>query len=175
LIRILKHERGKWMSIFILFLFLVCLAVPAASAAGTADTQITLPKPAAKDKCPVCGMFVSKYPDWVMTVQFRDGSHVFFDGAKDMFKYLFDLKRYAPSRKNADIKAILVKDYYHLSPIDARKAWYIMGSDIYGPMGRELIPLAHEDDAREFMNDHQGKKMLRYSEITKEIVRALDE
>jgi len=143
--------------------------------AGIKDSPLTVPKPAAKDKCPVCGMFVAKYPDWTMVVVFRDGSHAFFDGAKDMFKYLFDLKRYAPSRKTADIQAIWVKDYYRLSPIDARKALYIIGSDIYGPMGRELIPLEQETDAREFLNDHQGKKILKYSEITKEVIKSLDE
>jgi nitrous oxide reductase accessory protein NosL len=142
--------------------------------AGTQDLQQTIPKPAARDKCPVCGMFVAKYPDWVMVIQFRDGSPAFFDGTKDMFKYLFDLKRYAPSKKTGDIRDIWVKDYYQLSFIDARKAWYIIGSDIYGPMGKELIPLEHEADARAFQNDHQGKKILKFSEITREVIKTLE-
>ena len=132
------------------------------------------PKPAARDKCPVCGMFVAKYPDWTMLVRFKDGSHVFFEGTKDMFKYLFDMKRYDPSRKVEDVQAVLVKDYYRLSFMDARKAWYIIGSDVYGPMGRELIPLEKESDAKEFMNDHKGKKILKYADITREVIKTLD-
>ena len=62
--------------------------------------EIAVPKPSAKDKCPVCGMFVAKYPDWLAAVRFRDGSHVFFDGAKDMFKYLHDPEEIR-SRKEA--------------------------------------------------------------------------
>ena len=27
-----------------------------------------LPKPGTKDLCPVCGMLVSKYPNWVATI-----------------------------------------------------------------------------------------------------------
>jgi copper chaperone NosL len=44
-----------------------------------------MPKPTAKDKCPVCGMFIFKYPDWTSAVIFKDGSRAFFDGPKDMF------------------------------------------------------------------------------------------
>ena len=142
------------------------------SFAGAAEKGI--PKPAAKDKCPVCGMFVAKYPDWTMVVRFKDGSHVFFDGTKDMFKYLFDMKKYNPLKKAEDVRDVFVKDYYTLSFIDARAAWYVLGSDVYGPMGRELIPLEKEADAREFLNDHKGKKILRYADITREVIKTLD-
>jgi copper chaperone NosL len=142
------------------------------SVAGAAEKG--MPKPTAKDKCPVCGMFVAKYPDWTTIVLFKDSSHVFFDGTKDMFKYLFDMKRYDTSRKADDVQTVLVNDYYRLFLMDARRAWYIIGSDVYGPMGRELIPLEKESDAREFMNDHNGKKMLKYSDITREIIKTLD-
>jgi copper chaperone NosL len=154
-----------------LCLFGIFLLTVLAGAAGKEIPKQTDPVfPTAKDKCPVCGMFVAKYPDWTMVVLFRDGSHVFFDGAKDMFKYLFDLKRYAPARKAEDIRTIMVKDYYRLSLIDAQKAWFVLGSDVYGPMGRELIPLEKEADAREFMNDHRGKKILRFTDVTPEII-----
>ena len=133
-----------------------------------------MPKATAKDKCPVCGMFITKYPDWTCAVVFKDGSRAFFDGAKDMFKYIFDLKRYNPSKKPADAESIWVFDYYAISPINARTAWYVVGSDIYGPMGRELIPFEKESGAREFLRDHKGRKILKFSEITPEIIKTLD-
>lgn len=132
------------------------------------------PKPGARDKCPVCGMFVAKYPDWTAAVRFRDGSHVYSDGAKDMFKYLHDLKKYDPARKPEEIQAVLVMDYYRLSWIDARQAWYVLGSDVFGPMGRELIPLAKEADAKEFMKDHKGIQIIRFADITMEVIKTLD-
>ena len=61
-----------------------------------------LPKPGTKDLCPVCGMLVSKYPNWVATIMYRDGHAHHFDGAKDFFKYLYDRARYEPGRKPAD-------------------------------------------------------------------------
>ncbi len=133
-----------------------------------------MPKPTAKDKCPVCGMFIFKYTDWTCAVTFKNGTHVFFDGPKDMFKYLLDLKRYNPSKKTEDIDALWVLDYYAVSPINAKNAWYVLGSDVFGPMGRELIPLEKEAGAREFMKDHKGKKILKYSEVTAEVIETLD-
>jgi len=131
-------------------------------------------KPSPKDKCPVCGMFVAKYPDWLAQVVFKDGSHAHFDGAKDMFKYLFNLKKYNPSKKPGDVTALYVTDYYDLSPINGREAFYVIGSDIYGPMGRELIPFQKEADARGFMKDHKGKTLLMFKEVTLETVKGLD-
>ena len=136
--------------------------------------EIEIPKPTARDKCPVCGMFVAKYPDWLAAVRFRDGSRVYFDGAKDMFKYVHAPKKYDPARRPEDIQAIAVMDYYGLTWIDARKAWYVLGSDVYGPMGRELIPLEREADAKEFMKDHKGIRIIRYSETTPEVIKTLD-
>jgi len=131
-------------------------------------------KPSPKDKCPVCGMFVAKYPDFLATIRYQDGSLVFFDGVKDMFKYYFDIKKYHPSKKKSDIKSIYVTDYYNLSPINAYEATYIVGSNIYGPMGRELIPTEKKDDAEAFMKDHKGKSLITFKDVTFSLIKSLD-
>jgi len=130
--------------------------------------------PSEKDKCPVCGMFVYKYPDWVAQIAFKDGSVVFFDGAKDLFKYYFNLRKYSPGKSKNDIAAVYVMEYYEMKPIDARKAFFVVGSDVYGPMGHELIPLATEADAATFRQDHKGKRILRLEEVTPGIIEGLD-
>ena len=59
-----------------------------------ADSQrLDTPPPGPGDTCPVCGMFVAKYPEWIATIVFGDGTAVHFDGAKDMFKYLLDMAK----------------------------------------------------------------------------------
>jgi len=131
-------------------------------------------KVSQEDKCPVCGMFVAKYPDWVAEIIFKDGSYAVFDGAKDMFKYYFNLNKYNPSKKVTDIDSIYVMDYYSLTLIDGFKAFYVIGSNVYGPMGKELIPNAKEDEAKEFMSDHSGTRVLKWKEITSEVVKGLD-
>jgi len=134
---------------------------------------LQLPKPGVKDTCPVCGMFVAKYPEWVATVKYEKHSH-HFDGAKDLFKYLLDMDKWAPKHKASDIKAVGVTEYYELQMIDAHDAFFVIGSDVLGPMGHELIPLATEEDAKEFIKDHKGKKILRFKEINKEMLGKLD-
>jgi len=131
-------------------------------------------KPSPKDKCPVCGMFVAKYPDFLGQIIFKDGSALFFDGAKDMFKCYLNPKKYSPGKSLSDIDSIYVTDYYGLTPIDGFKAFYVMGSDIYGPMGRELIPFEKETDAKEFMKDHKGQSMLKFTDVAVGILKNLD-
>jgi copper chaperone NosL len=127
-----------------------------------------------ENKCPVCGMFVHKYPDWIGQILFRDGTVEYFDGAKDLFKYYLEIKKYNPGKTHSDIAAIYVSEYYGTSPILALDAWFVVGSDVYGPMGKELIPLATKADAEDFKKDHKGKRILRFQEITPKVTEMLD-
>ena len=140
---------------------------------GLAETKGPV-QPSKKDKCPVCGMFVYKYPDWLAEIIFKDGSVDFFDGAKDLFKYYFNINKYRPGKNKKNIAAVYVMEYYDMQLIDARKAFFVMGSDIYGPMGHELIAFATEADARAFMQDHKGKTILRFEAITPKVIDRLD-
>lgn len=138
-------------------------------------TSLQVPEPGPKDTCPVCGMFVAKYPHWIASVVYRDGHAHHFDGAKDLFKYLFDLPKWAPGHSPDDIVTIAVTEYYGLSRIAARDAWYVIGSDVPGPMGHELVPLATAAEAQEFLSDHGGKKILRFDEVTPQVPANLDQ
>ncbi|RJR33293.1 MAG: nitrous oxide reductase accessory protein NosL [Desulfobacteraceae bacterium] len=131
-------------------------------------------KPSRQDKCPVCGMFVYKYPDWVGEIVFKNGKRVFFDGAKDLFKYYFDLKKYAPGSSIEDIAATYVSEYYGMKPIKAEEGFFVIGSDVYGPMGRELIPFSSGTDAETFLADHKGKTVLKFRDVTRETIQKLD-
>jgi len=133
-----------------------------------------IPKPGARDLCPVCGMIVSKYPNWVATVLYKDGHAHHFDGAKDMFKYLQDLPKYAPGHRREDIEAIVVTDFYNLGKVDARQAWFVIGSDVLGPMGHEFVPLANKKDADDFLKDHKGKRALTFDQVTTQLVDQVD-
>ncbi|MBK8639838.1 MAG: nitrous oxide reductase accessory protein NosL [Chromatiaceae bacterium] len=154
---------------------LVLLALLWAPGLPIAETGLpSLPDPGPKDTCPVCGMFVAKYPHWTATLLYRDGHAHHFDGAKDLFKYLFDIPKWAPGHKAEDITAIAVTEYYGLSRIPARDAWFVIGSDVLGPMGHELVPLASEADAQEFLRDHGGQRILRFDDVTPELPGHLD-
>ncbi len=98
-----------------------------------------------------------------------------FDGAKDFFKYLLDLKKYEPTRQRGDIQAMGVTDYYATARIDALAASYVVGSDVLGPMGHELVPHDGDEQAREFLADHKGRRVLRFAEVSASLLAGLDE
>ena len=154
-----------------LFLALLLLL---SSASRAEPGPIQVPSPSRSDTCPVCGMFVAKYSEWAATVLYDDGHAHHFDGAKDLFKYLLDLPRYAPGHRVEQISAIAVTEYYGLKRIDARSAWYVIGSDVLGPMGHELVPLASEADAQAFLQDHQGGEIVRFADITLQMLADLE-
>lgn len=151
---------------------LIALIIVGAALASAGSLQPHTVGP--KDKCPVCGMFVAKFPGFAAEIRFGDGSSVHFDGAKDMFKYYLNLSRYAPGRKTADIGAVFVTDYYDLTKVNGLSAYYVMGSDVYGPMGRELIPFGSESKARDFRNDHRGTRIIRLRDVTPTLLNQLD-
>jgi nitrous oxide reductase accessory protein NosL len=144
-------------------------------ATGLFAQPLELPPPGPRDTCPVCGMFVAKYPEWVATVLYKNGHAHHFDGAKDLFKYLHDLPKWAPGHDPKDITAIGVTEYYGLTRIDAHDAWYVIGSDILGPMGHELVPLETKEDAEEFLQDHGGRQILRFDQISAPLLKKLDQ
>jgi copper chaperone NosL len=154
-------------------LVILLLALALSFSAVLAATAVA-PVPSAKDKCPVCGMFVGKYPDWVVTITFKDSTTLFFDGAKDLFTWYHNMQKYAPGRTKASISTITFNDYYSLKPIDARQAYFVIGSDVHGPMGKELVPFGKTDDAQVFIKDHKGKKALRFNEVTPSILKSME-
>ena len=135
--------------------------------ASDKSTMIEVPQDA---KCPVCGMFVSKYPKWVAQIKIKDGHIHYFDGVKDMMKFYFEPKKYQHNHAMDQIEQINVTDYYTLESIDAKNAFFVLGSNVYGPMGEELIPFKNESQAKKFMSDHYGKSLLKFEEIKKEIL-----
>ncbi len=127
-----------------------------------------------KDRCPVCGMFVHPYQKWITQIQFKDGSHHSFDGMKCICRFYFNPEKFGPTRKMRDIKHVLVRDYYTLKFIRHDTAFYVVGSDVLGPMGHELIPFDSEKNAGTFLTDHNGLKILRFNQINPELLDKLD-
>jgi nitrous oxide reductase accessory protein NosL len=151
------------------------LGVAMGSRASDADREPSVLQPGDRDLCAVCGMFVARYPEWVAQVVYEDGSTAFFDGPKCMFEYLLRPEKHAGPRRGLPIARILVTAYYDREPLPAERALFVLGSDVAGPMGAELVPLATVDAAEEFMNDHHGERIVRFEEVTPELLAMLKE
>jgi nitrous oxide reductase accessory protein NosL len=111
-------------------------------------------------------MFVYKYPNWVAEIVFKDGTYAVFDGPKDMFRYYFDIDKYSKNKTREDIAEIHVTDYYTTEHVKVEDVFFVTGSDVYGPMGEELVPVKGRKAAENFAADHNGKKIRAFDEVT---------
>ena len=163
-----RHPKslGKSLTAFFAAVCLLSAAAPAQSA----ETA----RPGPHDRCPVCGMLVAPSPNWLTVIVFKDGARVFFDGPKDMFRYYFDISRYRKNATVKDIAAIHVTDYYTTALVEAKDALFVVGSDVRGPMGHELVPVKGKNEAESFRKDHHGQKVLDFDEITRDIVAEIE-
>lgn len=125
-----------------------------------------------KDRCAVCAMFVYKYPNFIAKISYENGEYKAFDGVKDMMKFILEPEKYG--KKSEKIAKIEVSDYYSQGSIDGKTAFYVIGSDVFGPMGNELIAFADENEAKAFKSDHKASKILKFDDIDKAVICELD-
>ncbi|MCA1765570.1 MAG: nitrous oxide reductase accessory protein NosL [Desulfobulbaceae bacterium] len=122
--------------------------------------------------CGVCGMYPAKFVEWQTQIIFTDGEMVPFDGGKDMFKFIHNMAAYDADHSRDDIAAIWVREFTTGSWLDGRKATYVVGSKIMGPMGRELIPFEDGESAEDFRKTNDGT-IKHFSEISMADIKKL--
>jgi len=153
--------------IFVAVALLIAAFLPASAAAATVD----LPDGAKLDlsvPCPVCGMKPEESKLGPAAAVFKDGKVVGFDAPGDMFRYVLDPKKYGFEAGN--VKDLFVTEHGTKNFIDAKKALYVVGSDVTGDMGPEVVPFSKKEDAEKFKSEHHGKNVASYVQITLEDV-----
>lgn len=99
-------------------------------------------------------MKVAEYPRWRASAA-RAGDTLHFCTTRCL---LLTLHAKAPDY-------VQVQDYYTQTPTDGLRAWYVSGSDVTGPMGRDFIAFGDSSAAAEFWLDHGGQKPLRWQDL----------
>lgn len=120
---------------------------------------IKLPKDV---KCSTCGMLVEKNPIWAAKITTKDEHSHYFCGSKCMLKFYL-------TKEDLNADKITVNDYNTLEEIDAKTAYFVLNSDVLGPMGKALIPFKDENQAKLFMKKYNGEKVLKFEELDKSI------
>lgn len=116
----------------------------------------------ARTRCAVCGMFVAPYPHWVAVAVLEDGRNFYFDGPKDLFIFYADMARYLPGTSPEQVQSLFVTEYYTTRLLPATEVFFVTGSNVWGPMGAELVPVAGREAAETFRRDHAGAKLMRF-------------
>lgn len=124
-------------------------------------------------RCPVCGMFPARFPDWAAQVIFENGDAQFFDSPLSLFMYLQNPERYSPGRSAAQIVARYVTDGNNRQWIDANKAWFVHGSTANGPMRAGNFPaFLSKHDALQFAQ-RRGGSVLAFDGIDDSVIAPL--
>ncbi len=122
-------------------------------------------------KCQHCGMPSQKYPKWHTKMIYKNGNIKWTCSPRCMLLLVQNHKT------TAQPVQIWVKDYYNLKEIDAKKAFYVVKSDVLGPMGQDFVPLANMADAKNFVKEHKKNQaenqhnILTFSDINMEIIK----
>ncbi|MBL4899298.1 MAG: nitrous oxide reductase accessory protein NosL [Colwellia sp.] len=156
----------KYNKLFALIMALTVAVTLLMSCSDKAEQQQMLHKAVAMesaDECHLCGMLITRF-DGPKGEVFRKetGDQVFkFCSTRDMFSYYLD-----PENKR-NVAQMLVHDMSKMPWgsdsiddkyfIDAKTAWYVVGSERIGAMGETLASFSQQDDAQAFAKEFGGK------------------
>ncbi len=127
----------------------------------------------ADARCPVCGMYPARFPRWAAQIIFADGATHFFDSPVDLFMFLAEPARFDSARSGADAAALHVADFDSGRWLDARRAVFVLGSRVRGPMRGPDLPAFADATAAEAFAAANGGHTLRFAEIDPTIVGKL--
>ena len=152
----------------------MCVVAPPPPYNPASGLPLQAARPVPADvRCPVCGMYPARSPDWAAQVIFANGDAQFFDSPLSLFMYLGDVARYSPGRSADEIVAHYVTDVPSRSWVDARSAFYVTGSTAKGPMRAGNLPaFASQEKARAFAVQ-RGGKVLAYADVDAGLVAQL--
>lgn len=125
----------------------------------------------ATDHCPICGMFPARMPHCAAGLRLTDGRTFYFCSNR----CLLSAWRYPHRHLGADarIDRMVVLDYFSGKPLDGLNAWWIVGSDVIGPMGPALVTLGSEQDVEAFQRRHGGTQVFKPDQIDASLWRKI--
>ena len=150
--------------LYAVFALMIVASAPMISAAAQ---TVNLPDGSQLDlsgPCAVCSMKLTSSVWGPAAVVFKDGKVAGFDTAGDMFRYVLAPKKYGFDPGN--IKDIYVTEHGTKKFIDAKKAFFVVGSDLQGSMGPDVVPFLNKGDSERFSSEHKGKRVATFGEIT---------
>jgi nitrous oxide reductase accessory protein NosL len=114
------------------------------------------------DECAVCRMYPARYGKHRAQIRTPAGQTVHFCSTQCLFKYLQDPRR--AKSAGAASGMIWVTDYASGQWISAKTAYYVVGADMWGPMGYEAFAFDTRSNAEAFVGAHGGR-LLPFSQI----------
>ena len=108
-------------------------------------------------------MFPSRIPQCAAGLELRDGRTYYFCSNRCALQTWRQPLTYLGA--DAVVSRFVVLDYFSGRPIEAVTAWWIVGSDVVGPMGPALVTLHTRKDVEAFQRRHGGSHIFRLDQI----------
>jgi hypothetical protein len=137
-------------------LLLASLAIMLALGASTACKKDA--------RCKNCGMKIDPQSSWRAELVGDDGSLTAFDTPRCA------LQSWRSGKTPA--KSVRVQDYYDRRTAEGSAVRFVVGGDVVGPMGPDLVPV-DPSRAGKFLQDHGAERALRLEEVTLEVIAAV--
>ncbi len=158
-------------------LFLVAgalVSLPACEESARVQDRPPVPLTPA-DECHVCGMLITRFPGpkgeaWVTGAR----EPYKFCSTRDLFAWLLQPETAAVVQQ-IYVHDMGATDWAHPEDsafVDARRAWYVAGSDARGAMGPTLASFARRDQAEAFARSHGGR-VLGFAAIDLDVLEEL--
>lgn len=116
------------------------------------------------ERCRKCGMLVDQHPRWIAGLTNGEGKEERFCCERCMFAHW-------RGPQGAGSRDAWVTEYYQQKRLPVADVLFVLGSDVTGPMGKTLVPIAGRDAAEQFLKDHHGTRIVTAEEITVELLR----
>lgn len=153
----------------------VCVVAPPVPHDPKSGVGLHAPRSVPADaRCPVCGMYPARSPEWAAQVIFDNGDTQFFDSPLSLFTYLQDVGRYTAGRQTSGIAASFVTDVSSGAWISARDAIYVSGSNAVGPMRAGNFPAFSSMAAAQRFADARGGVLLQAGQISPKLLQELN-
>jgi len=102
-----------------------------------------------RPRCAQCGMYADVAPRWAAAATLESGETLRFDTPKCLFGY-------TARQGAASTRSRKVTEYYSQRLVPVEMVLFVVGSDVVGPMGKDLVPV-EASRAAAFVHDHGGR------------------
>lgn len=130
------------------------------------------PSPTADDRCPMCAMRVADHPNWVGAIELEGGDTFYACSVRCTLATSMNTDKFLGVPKSK-VKRVRVPQYLEKGKwLDAETAWYVIDSDIRGPMGLALVPAVSQEEAKVIVDRHKGRALSR-ADVTMAVLKDL--
>ncbi len=119
--------------------------------------------PTEEDRCSVCNMIPAKYPTFKTQLIMADKRRFHFCSSQCLFEFAQDPHKHGAT--TTEVGDVWLHDHVSGRYIFGKNAYYVVGSEIHGPMGPEAIAFDLKSEAADFTKVNNGQ-VLKFEKVT---------